>query len=96
VKITGIQRLVFLGIVVFLSLVFSSGCSREEEYSLYRFIDHLEDRNVLKSPLKDLVTGSQHLKANSSLLEIVDRFNLEDSGTGENSYKIKKLPCKVR
>jgi arylsulfatase A-like enzyme len=62
-----------------------AGCrSRREDFSLFRIIDHIVEKNVVKSPLRKLDPK------NSALAEIARGYILEDLGTGPNPFLIKK------
>ncbi len=78
---------------IFLALILAvlSQCRAREETPLFRFIDHVSQKNVISSPLKSLhdVPSSKPAE-NSSLSEIADVFPLEDLGIGQNPYLVKK------
>ncbi len=76
-----------IGVAVILALLASlgAGCrSRKADFEIYRVIDHIGAGNVLQSPLMN------RDPANASLAEIAGEEALEDLGTGENPFLIKK------
>jgi len=69
-----------------------SRCAGKEEAPLFRFIDHIGQKNVISSPLKEFYANPspRTLENSPSLAEMVNNFPLNDAGTGENPFSIKK------
>jgi len=66
-------------------------CSRKTDFSVYRFIDHLSEDNILLSPFNDMVEDPEGFKAfNPVLHAIADESPLLDSGSGKNPLLLKK------
>ncbi len=86
-----VRKKLFIIIVLFINAFLLSNCVKKEELSVYRFIDHLNQGNIISSPLKELTYDPQKVKEkNPSLYEDADKYPLEDLGIGENPYYIKK------
>jgi len=90
-KIFKRERAALLVIILSLNAFLLNNCLKKEEISVYRFIDHLDQKNVLSSPLKELALDPQGFKKkNPALIDIASEFPLEDFGIGENPFSIKK------
>ena len=75
---------------MFLILRFSS-CTKKEKSSIYRFIDHFSQENILLSPFQSLASDPQQFKEkNLSLYEIADKYPILDYGIGKNPFLLKK------
>ena len=74
-----------------LPILICSSCAKERDASLYRFIDHLSQKNILLSPFVDMATDPVGFKkTNPVLYNFAAQFPLLDSGAGKNPYLIKK------
>ena len=66
-------------------------CTKKEEPSVYRFIDHLGRENILQSPFQEFGSNPLLLKEkNPSLYETAGKSPLRDSGIEENPFLLKK------
>lgn len=84
------KSLNFLFLFVLISL-FTSFCVKNEDFSVYRFIDHFTEDNILLSPFQEMVADPEGFKRiNPILHDIADKFPLMDSGTGKNPFLLKK------
>jgi arylsulfatase A-like enzyme len=81
--------LIILCTSVFFSLFTS--CKNKENLVLFRFIDNLEQENILLSPFQEFASDPDRFREkNSSLQQIADEYVLHDSGIGKNPYLLKK------
>ena len=77
-------------LIVSISLLHSS-CARKTDFSVYRFIDHLTENNILLSPFNDMAKDPKGFKRmNPVLYDIADKYPLMDLGTGKNPLLLKK------
>jgi arylsulfatase A-like enzyme len=75
---------------VLISILHSS-CARKTDFSVYRFIDHFTEDNILLSPFRDMAKDPEGFKErNPVLYEIADKYPIMDSGTGKNPLLLKK------
>jgi arylsulfatase A-like enzyme len=80
----------FLILLVSISLLQSS-CARKTDFSVYRFIDHFTEDNILLSPFNDIAKDPERSKEmNPVLYDIADKSPLMDSGIGKNPLLLKK------
>lgn len=73
--------------LIFLFFILSS-CARSPElqFKIFRFIDHLEEKNILRTPLKVLADQPESLDPFFPLKS----FPIEDLGVGDNPYNLKR------
>jgi len=84
------KTLNLLILFVSISLLLSS-CARKTDFSVYRFIDHFTEGNILLSPFNDMAKNPAGFKdQNPVLYDIADKYPLMDSGTGKNPLLLKK------
>jgi arylsulfatase A-like enzyme len=77
--------------VVLLCVFLSQSCTLKEKPFLIRFIDILQQENVIESPFKAKEDDPKALdRIAPGLKEVYDEFLLEDAGIGENPYFLKK------
>jgi len=82
-------RAIYLSITFLILL--ASSCAKKEEIPVYRFIDHLGEENILRSPFKEFAANPEKFKTkNPGLYDIADEYPLLDYGIGENPFLIKK------
>jgi len=80
----------FFVLLFFLVLLFFS-CTKDKDTSLYRFIDHFGQENILLSPFQDLSSDLEGFKERNSIIyDFSSQFPLQDYGIGENPYLLKK------
>jgi arylsulfatase A-like enzyme len=81
-------NILFLFLSIFL---FTPFCVKKEDFSVYRFIDHFNEENILISPFQYMVEDPEGFKnINPVLYDIAGKFPLMDSGIGKNPLLIKK------
>jgi arylsulfatase A-like enzyme len=84
------DRLNFLIHFVTICLLASS-CVIKQDFSVYRFIDHFTEDNILISPYQAMAANPEEFKElNPVLYDFADKFPLMDSGTGKNPLLLKK------
>ena len=86
-------RSVFINPFVLVSILLAlSRCAGKEEVPLFRFIDHIGQKNVISSPLKEIYPNPSPkiLEGSPSLAELFNNFPLSDLGSGENPFSVKK------
>ncbi len=72
-------------------LLLHSSCARKRDFSVYRFIDHFTQENILLSPFSDMAKDPAGFKEmNPILYDIANRNPLLDSGVGKNPLLLKK------
>lgn len=84
------KALYFISLFVLISL-FTSFCAKKSDFSVYRFIDHFAEDNILLSPFQEMVADPEGFQeTNPVLYDIADKFPLMDSGAGKNPLLLKK------
>lgn len=87
----GIRRIAQLSVLIFLPFMLFLSCSRAKESSLYRFIDHFNQDSILLSPFVEMNSNPEEFAAQNPVLsDFATQSPLQDWGTGENPYLIKK------
>ena len=90
-KILTRSKVLYLLIILVLISMLHSFCARETDFTVYRFIDHFTEDNILLSPFSDMAKGLEEFKEmNPVLYDIADKYPLMDSGTGKNPLLLKK------
>ncbi len=78
-------------IFIVASSLLTSSCVKKEAFSVYRFIDHFSEDNILLSPFQDMAADPEGFKdMNPVLYDIADKYPLMDSGSGKNPLLLKK------
>jgi len=90
-KILNRSKVLYL-LILFVSIsMLHSSCARKTGFSVYRFIDHFTEDNILLSPFSDMAKDPKGFKEmNPVLYDIADKHPLMDSGTGKNPFLLKK------
>ena len=90
-KILNRSKVLYL-LILFVSIsLLPSSCARKTDFSVYRFIDHFTEDNILLSPFSDMAKDPKGFKQmNPVLYDIADKHPLMDSGTGKNPFLLKK------
>ena len=77
-------------LILFFIIQFPS-CTKKEESTVYRFIDHFSQENILLSPYHSFASDPQRFREkNPSVYEISDEYPLLDYGIGKNPFLLKK------
>jgi len=88
------SRTIFKGtacLSLLILILLASSCAKKDEILVYRFIDHLAQENILRSPLQEFAADPEYFKEkNPGLYQIADESPLLDMGVGENPFLIKK------
>lgn len=85
------SRALYLPILLMSVSLIHLSCARKTDFSVYRFIDHLTEENVLLSPFYEMAKDPEGFKEiNPVLYDIADKYPLLDSGTGTNPLLLKK------
>jgi len=71
-----------LCLITALLTLFSLSCHKKEPKNYYRFIDHMDEGNILRSPFQDMARDPERFKRDSpELFNIVaQKYPLLDSG----------------
>lgn len=86
-----ISKIIIHFFIISLLVILSTSCTKKEDSTVFRFIDHLSQENILLSPFKEFSADSLIFKEkNPSLHEIADESPLLDAGVEENPYLLKK------
>jgi len=86
-----ISKTITAFLIISLLVIFPTSCAKKEDSTVFRFIDHLSQENILLSPFKEFSADSPSFKEkNPSLYEIADESPLLDAGVEENPYLLKK------
>ncbi len=90
-KILNRSKVLYL-LILFVSIsMLHSSCARKTDFSVYRFIDHFTEDNILLSPFRDMTKDPKGFKKmNPVLYEIADKYPIMDSGIGKNPLLLKK------
>ena len=81
-------------LVLFLAIsLLPSSCQRMTDFSVYRFIDHFTEDNLLLSPFQEMAADPDGFKEKNPILyNIADKSPLLDAGIGKNPLLLKKKP----
>lgn len=90
-QILKISKTIIPIFTISLLVILPTSCVKKEDPAVFRFIDNLNQENILLTPFKEFSSDPQRFKEkNPSLHEIADESPLLDSGVEENPYLLKK------
>lgn len=77
----------FNGGMLFLVFFLLIGCNEEplRDFPVYRFIDHLEETNIISTPFQKESDSEER-----ELLYPINSYPLQDAGAGSNPYELKR------
>ncbi len=86
------QKSLGIGLTLILFFVIQfPNCTTKKETTVYRFIDHFSQENILLSPFQSLASDPQQFREkNPSVYEIADEYPILDYGIGKNPFLLKK------